>query len=239
MKRLLAEGYARIFQICACWRDGERGRRHLPEFTLLEWYGRDRDYGFMMQECEELIRQVARALGHGETLAYHGREISLASPWQRMTLEQAFRRFAPCSLAEAMEDDRFEEMLVDHIEPCLEEAGPVFLYDYPLSQGALARRKKENQEVVERFELYLGGLELANGFSELTDEKEQRQRFTEEILRRRATGKVVYPLPEHFLQALGDMPPAAGVALGVDRLAMIFTDSPTIDRIVAFTPERL
>lgn len=239
MKRLLASGYPRIFQICKCYRDGERGSLHLPEFTLLEWYRRDMDYGAMMQECEEMILYVARNLGCGEAIMYNGKEISLKLPWKRISVEEAFRRYAPLSAAEAMAGDCFEEMLVSHIEPRLEDEGPAFLYDYPIAQGALARAKKDNPRVAERFEMYLGGLELANGFSELADETEQRKRFAEAIRIRSAAGKAVYPMPENFLQVLGSMPPAAGVALGVDRLVMIFTDSPTIDTVVTFTPEKL
>lgn len=239
MKRLLASGYPRIFQICKCYRDGERGGRHLPEFTLLEWYRRDMDYGAMMRECEEMILHVARELGCGDAIVYQGKEIALKPPWKRITVEQAFERYAPFPVTEAMARDGFEEMLVGHIEPRLEDEGPAFLYDYPVSQGALARVKKDAPLVAERFELYLGGMELANGFSELTDEVEQRERFEEAMRQRREAGKVAGPMPENFLQALGGMPPAAGVALGVDRLAMIFTDSPTIDTVVTFTPEKL
>lgn len=239
MKRLLASGYPRIFQICKCYRDAERGDRHLPEFTLLEWYCRDADYGAMMDQCEELIAHVARDLGRGGAIVYGGREIALKRPWTRISVEQAFKRYARCSAEEAMAEDRFEEMLVDSIEPRLEEEGPVFLYDYPASQGALARLKGGDPRVAERFELYLGGMELANGFSELTDEAEQRTRFQEALDLRRAAGKAACPMPEKFLQALSHMPPAGGVALGVDRLAMIFADSPRIDRVVTFIPENL
>ncbi len=239
MKRLLALGHPRIFQICKCYRDGERGGKHLPEFTLLEWYCRDADYDAMMRQCEDMILHIARDLGRGETITYNGKEIALKRPWTRISVEQAFERYAPLGAAEALERGCFEEMLVDHVEPRLEDEGPAFLYDYPIAQGALARVKKNDPQVAERFELYLGGMELANGFSELTDEAEQRKRFEEANRQRRAAGNIAYPLPENFLQALGDMPPAAGVALGVDRLAMIFADSPTIDRVVAFTPEKL
>jgi elongation factor P--(R)-beta-lysine ligase len=239
MKRLLASGYPRIFQICKCYRDGERGGRHLPEFTLLEWYCRDADYGAMMRQCEEMILHVARDLGCGAAITYSGREIALKRPWKRITVAQAFERYAPLPAEEAIARGRFEEMLVDHVEPRLDGEVPAFLYDYPVSQGALARAKRDDPRIAERFELYLGGMELANGFSELTDEAQQRERFREAMRERGAAGKVAYPLPENFLQILGDMPAAGGVALGVDRLAMIFTDSPTIDGVVTFPPEKL
>jgi lysyl-tRNA synthetase class 2 len=130
-------------------------------------------------------------------------------------------------------------MMACRIEPRLGGGRPVFLYDYPVAYGALARAKKTDPALAERFELYMGGLELANAFSELTDEKEQRWRFEKALHIRRAAGKPAYPMPEPFLAALRNMPEAAGIALGVDRLAMLFTDSASMDAVVAYTPEML
>jgi elongation factor P--(R)-beta-lysine ligase len=237
MKRLLATGYPCIFQICKCYRHGERGNLHLPEFTLLEWYRAGIDYLQLMDECEDMIRQVSSYLGFGSVIPYGDDEIHLTHPWERISVKTAFERYAPCSLDESMARDCFEQTLVDHVEPHLGRTQPTFLYDYPLSMGALAREKPGNPAVVERFELYMAGVELANAFSELTDEQEQRRRFqTDEDLRRRA-GKFPYPSPEPFLQALASMPPAAGIALGLDRLAMILTGAVIIDDVVAFPPE--
>jgi lysyl-tRNA synthetase class 2 len=239
MKRLVAAGYSRIYQISRCFRVGERGRLHLPEFTMLEWYCKGGNCETLMQECEELVIFIARALDGADTLAYQGMTIALKPPWERISVAEAFARYASLSMHEALEKDCFDEVMVCRIEPCLEGGHPVFLYDFPVARGALARAKKSDPELAERFELYMGGLELANAFSELTDEKEQRLRFEKAQRIRRAAGKAAYPMPEPFLSSLRHMPEAAGIALGVDRLAMLFTDSASIDEIVAFTPEML
>jgi elongation factor P--(R)-beta-lysine ligase len=239
MKRLLAAGYEKIFQICRCWRQEERGSLHIPEFTLLEWYRSDSDYRDLMEECEALVQSVAAGTGSGETLSFRGQDIHLASPWERLSVEEAFKRFSPISMGEALKSERFDDLMVQEIEPCLGREKPTFLYDYPAERGALARLKKEDSTLAERFELYVGGLELANAFSELTDPQEQRKRFLSEEAHRRAMQKQPYPMPAKFLMELEDMPPSAGIALGVDRLAMVFQDARTIDEVVTFTPEEL
>ncbi len=237
MKRLLAAGYPRIFQICKCFRSQERGERHLPEFTMLEWYRAGSDYGELMEECEELLCALAGELGCGPALSYRGKEISLQRPWERVSVAEAFSRYTPVSMAQALEKDCFEEMMAYHIEPHLGMVRPTFLYDYPLHPGALSRAKRAEGTLAERFELYLGGMELANASSELTDAREQGRRFQEAAGARRSLGKVVYPPAEKFLTDLAGMPEAAGIALGLDRLAMIMTDSSVIDQVVAFVPE--
>ncbi|MFZ0242981.1 MAG: EF-P lysine aminoacylase EpmA [Desulfobacterales bacterium] len=239
MKRLLAVGHPRIFQICKCFRRNERGRRHLPELTLLEWYTAGADYTDMMAQCEYLIGGVAAALGFENKLRYQGQEIDLRPPWSRVTVAEAFDRHATVSVDRALKEDRFDEVLGFEVEPHLGIDKPVLLYDYPAACGALARLKHEDRRLAERFELYIGGLELCNAFSELTDPAEQRLRFEEEREARRLAGKAVYPLPEKFLSALKDMPAAAGNALGVDRLVMLLADAAEIDEVVAFTPEEL
>jgi lysyl-tRNA synthetase class 2 len=239
MKRLVAAGYSRLFQISKCFREAERGELHLPEFTLLEWYRQGSDYRDLMAECEDLILHVAGALEKSEALLFRGRRISLRKPWTRISVQDAFTRHATLSLPEALQTGRFDEIMACEIEPRLGVDRPVFLYDYPVALGALARAKEGDAALAERFELYLGGLELANAFSELTDEAEQRRRFEKARQFRRAAGKRDYPSPEPFLRALPAMPDSAGIALGVDRLAMLLTDAAAIDEVVAFTPEML
>jgi len=239
MKRLLAAGYGRIFQICNCWRAEERGRLHLPEFTMLEWYRAETGYFGLMDECEALIRSVAAAIGLKERVVYGGREISLQGPWERITVSEAFARYTPHSLSEALQRDLFDEIMVCDIEPRLGNDSPVFIHDYPASRGALARLKPDDPSVAERFELYMGGVELANGFTELTDPVEQRSRFLHEQETRLSLGKTVCPMPEKFLEELAHMPPAAGIALGLDRLVMVLLQAASIDEVVAFTPEQL
>ena len=239
MKRLLAAGYPRIYQICKCYRRKERGRRHLPELTMLEWYAAGVGYQQMMTECETLIRDVARQAGAGERIVYGGVEIDLAKPWDRLTVADAFDRYASLPLFEALEQNRFDEILAVEIEGRLGRPRPLFLYDYPAACGALARRKSEDRRMVERFELYIAGLELCNAFGELTDPQEQKLRFEWEQNLRRYAGRPVYPMPSRFLLALKDMPEACGNALGIDRLVMLFADAESIDEVVAFTPEEM
>lgn len=239
MKRLLADGWPRIFQICKCFRAGERGRRHLPELTMLEWYTAGQDYRHMMAQCEELVTFAARALNLPPRLTYQGREIDLTPPWPRISVAEAFSRHAGEDMHQALADDRFDELMGITIEPRLGWSRPEILYDYPAALGALARRKAERPELAERFELYIGGLELCNAFSELTDPLEQRQRFAAAAAERRQAGKATLPMPEPFLRDLKRMPPATGNALGLDRLVMLFCDADAIDQVVAFTPERL
>ncbi len=239
MKRMVAAGYEKIFQICRCWREGERGSLHLPEFTLLEWYRTGIDYRGLMEECEVLIWSVAGKVGLGQKVIYKRQEIDLAGPWERISVEEAFDRYAPISAKEALQSDLFDETLVSHIEPKLGTKKPSFIYDFPAGRGSLARLKKENPALAERFELYIGGLEIANAFSELTDAEEQRKRFCLEENIRRSLGKTPYPVPERFLDELENMPQAAGIALGVDRLVMVFLNAEKIYEVVAFTPEEL
>lgn len=239
MKRMLAAGYERLFQICRCWRADERGSRHLPEFTMLEWYRADADYRDLMEDCEALVLATSRATGMGDTLRYRGAAISLEAPWERLTVRDAFARYGGMTMEQALEQDLFDEIMVRKIEPWLGRYKPTFICDYPAERGALARLKQGDPSVAERFELYIGGLELANAFSELTDPQEQRHRFQAEQEFRRSTGKTLYPLPEPFLTELVHLPPCAGIALGVDRLVMVLLDAASIDAVVAFTPEEL
>lgn len=239
MKRLLATGYTLIFQICKCFRKAERGRRHLPELTMLEWYTAGYTYVDLMQQTAELIGLIAGQLNVGDTITYQGFQINLETPWSRLTVSEAFAKYASVSMEIALEKGSFDEVMVEEIEPRLGLENPVFIYDYPASQAALAILKPGDKSVAERFELYIGGLELCNGFTELTDPDEQHKRFEQERNFRKSTGKRVYPLPQKFLNALTDMPDAAGNALGIDRLVMLFTDTATIDEVVAFTPEEL
>lgn len=239
MKRLLAAGFPKIFQICKCFRRNERGRRHLPELTMLEWYTAGSDYLEMMNQCEALIGRVARQIGSGSSLVYQGNRIDLQAPWQRLSVAEAFKRYTATTMEIAVKEKRFDELLVIHIEPELGRGRPVFVYDYPASCSALARLKPGDRQLAERFELYIGGLEICNAFTELTDPVEQKLRFEWEQDLRRYAGNAVYPMPHKFLQALTDMPSATGNALGLDRLVMLFADANGIDDVVAFTPEEL
>ena len=235
MKRLLASGYERIFQICPCFRAGERGRKHLPESTMLEWYESGRDHHDLMALCERLLRH----LRPGGRLSYQGRFLDLAPPWPRLPLDEAFSRHASMSLERAIAEDCFEEVLCREVEPCLGVDRPVFIVDFPASMASLAALDPDRPGTAQRVELYAAGIELANGFKELTDPEEQRRRFHCERAAIRRAGREPGPMPELFLRDLARMPPAAGMALGVDRLVMLLADVADIGEVVAFTPENL
>ncbi|MCU0596059.1 MAG: EF-P lysine aminoacylase EpmA [Desulfobacterota bacterium] len=239
MKRLLAAGFPRIFQICKCFRHAERGGRHLPEFTLLEWYRAETDYLDLMEECEELIAFVLDELRLSPALEFQGKALDLQRPWNRLTVQESFMRYASTSLEQAMASGRFDEILSFEVEPSLGFPKPVFLHRYPSPLGALARLSKQAPGFAERFELYAAGVELANAFSELTDPVEQTARFEKELAQRKRQGKAVTPMPEKFLRSLPFMPESAGIALGVDRLLMLLTNRTEIDSVVSFTPEDL
>jgi len=239
MKRLLAAGCTSLFQICKCFRRGERGDRHLPEFSMLEWYRTGCDYRGLMEDCEQLLPFLADCLDIGTTIQVGKHRVALHPPWQRLTVAEAFQRYVEQPLDESLAAGTFDEMLCTSIEPQLGIESPVFLYDYPMALGSLARQKQADPEVAERFELYIGGMELANGFSELTDPAEQHHRFTQERKTIQSLGREPGPMPEPFLTALEHLEEAAGIALGVDRLAMVLWNRATIDEVVPFTPEEL
>ncbi len=240
MKRLLSRGFSKIFQICKAFRRDERGRKHLPEFTILEWYRTGADYNDLMGETEAMIRFVAAALGVDNTLRYQNRVIDLSADWPRRSVSEAFIRYAGINLAEGLSQNRFDEAMVDVIEPALGEQGAVFIYDYPAATGAsLARLKADDPRFAERFELYVSGLEVCNGFSELTGAENYRDRFEQAQSQLKKTFDVAYPLPLSFLDDVAGMPSAAGNALGIDRLAMLFCDADDIAAVIALPPEDL
>jgi lysyl-tRNA synthetase class 2 len=206
---------------------------------MLEWYRTGASYFDLMDDCEALIRSVAAGIGLDGKVDYRGRDIDLGGAWPRISVREAYSRYAGTSMEQALREDRFDEEMVQAIEPMLGLDRPVFLYDYPAERGALARLKKADPSVAERFELYIGGVEIANAFSELIDADEQRARFVQEAAYRHSSGKTPYPFPERFLAELPSIPPAAGIALGVDRLVMVLLDAASIDEVVAFTPEEL
>jgi len=236
MKRLVAAGLERIYQIGPCFRRGERGRAHRPEYTMLEWYRMDADYLDMLVDAKALLARVFEEACGGTTIRYRGREIEIMPVWECRTVAEVFRERAGWNPVAAFDADRFDADLVTKIEPSLSPTRPTVLTDYPVQAAALARRRAEPpHEVAERWELYLGGLELANAFSELTDPAEQRQRFEACAAARAAEGRAVYPMDEAFLAALeAGLPPCGGVALGVDRLVMLATDSDGIEAVRPF-----
>lgn len=241
MKRLLACGCSKIFQICPCFRKNEQGYRHLEEFTMLEWYHVGESYLKLMDDCEELFRclkhQMSVEQESSDVIKQNFEGFDFDGPWERITVEDAFGKYSPQPLTQALIDDSFDEILVECIEPNLGKKTPVFLIDYPLELGSLAKAKTDAPGIVERFELYLDGIELANGFSELTDEKEQRLRFAEEIADIDKTWGSGIEMPERFLQDIANLKQAAGIALGVDRLFMLALGVKDIKDVVSFSPD--
>jgi lysyl-tRNA synthetase class 2 len=256
MKRLLADGWEQTFQLTKVFRNGEVSPTHNPEFTMLEFYRAGIDCHALMDDLEALVRASARAMDVGPVVPVGEVAVDLAEPFERLTVQDAMLRetgLDPLALdtADALRaaarsrgfhvpesasswDDVFFSVFVGAVEPKLGAGRPTFLHEYPARLAALARLKPSDERVAERFELYAGGLELANGFSELVDADEQRRRLEAEQRERRDAGREVYPLDERFLDAVGRMPPAAGVAVGFDRLAMWLLGADGIDDLLLF-----
>jgi lysyl-tRNA synthetase class 2 len=244
MKRLLADGHPRIFQITRAFRADEVGERHNPEFTILEFY-RTAPLEAVLRDTEQLL---ARLSGGAVTLDAEGtrRTIDLRPPFLRMTLAEAFERFAGIRQDEMLhlasaDEDRFFEKLAFEVEPGLAAEGrAVFVLDYPSTQASLARKKDDDPRFAERFELYVAGVELCNGFGELVDPFEQRARFQNDQALRAARGKPAYPIDERFLEALTrGLPPCSGNAIGFDRVLALLTGTRAIADVMAFTDSEL
>ncbi|VGO23306.1 EF-P lysine aminoacylase EpmA [Pontiella sulfatireligans] len=219
-KRLLAHGHEKIFEVGKCFRSGERGPLHHPEYTMIEWYRAQTDYLGILEDTKALIATVWE---------------SCSTDWKLIAVSEAFLEHAGWDPAGNYDEDRFDIDLVEKVEPALKAiGGPVVLIDYPVEAAALSRRKPGNPLLAERWELYIDGIELANAYSELTDPAEQRLRFEKCAEHRKALGAAVYPIDEAFLQALETMPPSGGVALGVDRLLMLISGAPSLDQVLPF-----
>jgi lysyl-tRNA synthetase class 2 len=238
MKRLLAAGVGSIYQICHAFREGEKGRRHNPEFTLLEWYRIGFDYQQLMDEIECLIDNISGESNHYQRISY--RQLVLdhidvdMDKIELLGLQQKVDQLVPGTRVAELDVDQCLDLLIGLvIAP--EITGYVFVYDYPVSQAALARVKTTNPNVAERFELFYNGLELANGFSELCDSSQQRARFEGDNNRRLAAGLEPYPVDELLLSALNSgLPECAGVAIGLDRLLMVLLGKGSIDQVLSF-----
>ena len=212
MKKLLAAGMERIYQIGPCFREGEKGTRHNPEFTMIEWYRRNADYIDILTDCEALFVTLSSLAEGDRPLKRYGDR-----PFKRVTVREAYRKWAGWDPWEEWDQDRFDFDMATKLEPALKREGAVFLMDYPPQVASLA---KIRGDVAERWEFYVDGIELANCFTELCDPEEQRRRFELARAERRHLGEADYPLDEEFLSFLGGIGSAAGVALGVDRLVM-------------------
>lgn len=241
MKRLLGTGLLGCYQLGKAFRRGERGRLHEPEFTMLEWYRSFAGEEAMMDDTERLVAHAAHVVTGGTVLPGIAHEVDVRTPWERVTVADAFRHYAGIDLASVVhDDDRFYRTLIEKVEPELGRGRPTFLTRYPARMASLARICPDDPRYAERFEAYVDGVELCNGFGELTDAAEQRKRFEHDRALRTKLGRSVYPIDERFLASLADgIPPSAGNALGVDRLVMLVTGAKAIDEVVAFTSARV
>ena len=273
MKKLLGsnENFDNIFNLTKVFRNGEMdGPLHNPEFTMLEWYRKNANYTDLMKDCENLVLDLAQAT----SLTYQSQKIDLSTPWPRFTTNELFLKYCSIDLLENQDfptlqksaqekgydangcdnwDDLYFKIFLNHIEPELTKLNqPFFIYDYPSSQAALAKKAEtkvpcraeceasKNSFFAERFELYAKGIELANAFSELTDSKEQRDRLIEEQNLRKSLGKTVLPIDDEFLAALDQITvPTAGIALGLDRLFMLLLDKKSIEEVLLFPMNRM
>jgi len=259
MKRLVAAGASRIYQITRAFRAGEVGPHHQPEFTIVEWYRAEAPLSTIADDCEALVRAAAAA-AEGDRRLPLDLAAGLSQSFVRTTVSEVVERHAglrlsgdesAAALAEMARrvgmdpgsspayDDVFFQIFLDRVEPALGRGPPTFVFDWPMPLAALARPNPGRPPWADRFELYAGGLELANAFGELTDPDEQRRRFVEESEIRRARGKAVYPLDEALLTALSVMPPTSGVALGFDRLVMLVTGCSSMRDVVAFPDDAI
>ena len=243
MKRLLAAGSGPIYQVCKAFRDLEGGRFHNPEFTMLEWYRPGWNHHALMDEIDEMTCTVlgvgkARRLSYGEALSHYGGiDDAYRDGWQ--TLRKRAMEQGVADVPDLDCNGWLSLIMTQIVEPAMRHEGPVFIDDFPADQAALSRVREGSPPVAERFELYIDGVELANGYHELTDAAEQRRRFDADNRSRAAAGLAVMPVDNRLLAALtSGLPMCAGVALGVDRLVMLAAGADTLQDVVAFPVDR-
>jgi elongation factor P--(R)-beta-lysine ligase len=266
IKKLLAAGIGKVFEITRCFRNEEEvSRSHNPEFTMLEWYHTGADYLKVMEEFEQLFVDIINKVQPEADLArwqYQGKSYDISLPWPRISVAAAFEKEAGIDVETMLDpaalkawavnkgyqadetvtwEQLFYQIFLNEVEPKLNASGrPYFLYDYPLAQAALARKKASDPRLAERFEVFVAGLELGNCFSELIDAKEQAERFRKDLAQRKAAGKTEYPMDEELIEAIrSGMPEVAGIAVGVDRLVMLAADAATLAETMFFPANEL
>ena len=253
LKKLLSAGSGSIFSITKSFRNGEgRSSRHNPEFTILEWYHTPGDYMDIARDFEELLLFINKKLNHStitplDHLIYQGKEYDLSSPWEKITVTEAFQKYAGIDTETMLDETKLKakgkekgyqvnekttweeiwnQIIANEVEPKLGQNGPTILYDYPVSQAALSKKKVDDPRFAERFEVFMAGLELGNCFSELTDWKEQKSRCLADLAERKNLGRTEFPMDTDFIDAIKmGMPETGGIAVGVDRLVALFADS--------------
>ncbi|MBI5023178.1 MAG: EF-P lysine aminoacylase GenX [Candidatus Magasanikbacteria bacterium] len=265
LKKLLAVGFPKIFQLGKCFRNNEPwGGAHNPEFTMLEWYEASENYFGLMYRVEKLFHVIAShaVAKQSRIIEYQGRKIDISQPWLRLSMREVWQKYADADLNNLITYDTmlalvkekkysisvsdtwadlFFKIFLSEVEPKVTALNqPVFLYDYPVPLAALSRVKKDDQRYAERFELYIGGLEIANAYSELIDWQEQEKRFQDDVLLRQKLGKEMIDYDRDLIAALkSGLPECAGISIGVDRLVMLLTNSKNIEEIMPFTASEL
>lgn len=270
LKKLMAAGLGNCYALTKSFRNMEtQSKTHNPEFTILEWYRVGVDYKEIMNDCEALIRFIHREISPSdgksadkpEALVYQGSSIDIQSPWERLTMAEAFAKWADTDFVafldrkkageiamakgytvtpESTWEELYNQIFLNEVEPHLGRGRPTILYEFPGSMAALARRKAEDPRFAERFEFYIEGLELGDCYSELTDWKEQQARFEAELKEIRRTGKTTYDYDHDFIEALKvGLPDCSGIAVGVDRLVMLFADAASIQDTLFFPVEEM
>lgn len=233
MKRLVAAGEEKMFYLGKCWRKGESGPLHAPEFTMIEWYRAGAPYAQIMDDCVEIVRVAART-AQAAMLTWREKSCDPFTAAEQISVRDAFEHLCPVPMP--ADSDAFSAALVQHVEPHLGDGALTLLTEYPIREAALARRAAHDASIAERFELYACGVELANGFGELTDPVEQRRRLIEAMDEKEKRYGQRWPIDEDFLAALAHMPPTSGVAMGFDRVVMLATGARHINDVL-WTPQ--
>jgi len=251
LKKLMVAGLGNCYSLTKSFRNMEtQSKLHNPEFTILEWYRVGADYTAIMEDCEELLLSINRLINNSSSLVYQGKSIDLTPPWERLTVAQSFKKWASVDFdaffdletartiakkkgyqvhAKNTWEELYDQIFLNEIEPHLGHGKPTILYDFPSVMGALAKKKSSYSRFAERFEFYIAGLELGDCYSELTDWKEQEERFKKELAEVKRLGKTVYDYDHDFIEALKvGLPTCSGIAVGVDRLVMLFADTDDI-----------
>lgn len=262
LKKLLVAGIGNCYALTKSFRNMEtQSNLHNPEFTILEWYRVGVDYQTIMEDCEKLIRSLQNAIHPGQGLVYQGKKIDIHAPWERLTVAQAFATYAQVNFdaffdekiakdiarskgytveADTTWEQVYNQIFLNEVEPHLGRGKPTILYEFPGSMAALAKRKKNDQRYAERFEFYIEGLELGDAYSELTDPKEQEERFNAELAEIKRLGKTSYDYDHDFIDALKTgLPDCSGIAIGIDRLIMLLADTTDIADTLFFPVSEL
>lgn len=262
LKKLLVAGIPKLFSICKSFRNAEGlSTKHNPEFSIMEWYRTHADYTDIMKDCEKLFAHIAQEMFGSSALTYQGKTYDLRAPWEKLSVQAAFETYCSIDVDTLLDEVKlieagkkrgfdvdetttweqvYNQFFLNDIDPHLGKDHPTIIYDYPASQASLSKKKADDPRFAERFEFFIAGIELGNAFSELTDAKEQLERFQLERDERKELGKTLYDIDMDYIRALETgLPPTGGIAVGIDRICMLFADAPTIQDVLVFPATEL